>query len=182
MENYIRCYDNVVPDNFCDDMIKQFELSAEHHERHHQGEMSFSQLHLLAHDEWKTEVAYLIDVFKESIKRYREDCNIGYKSNIWPQKYSFEGMRLKRYLADGRDQFGNHVDVSDYNSARRFLVFFLYLDDNEGGATSFPDMGIKSECKKGSILMFPPLWPWLHDGEKPIDKSKYILGSYLHYV
>ena len=47
MENYIRCYDNVVPDNFCDDMIKQFELSVEHHERHHQGEMSFSQLHLL---------------------------------------------------------------------------------------------------------------------------------------
>ena len=70
MENYIRCYDNVVPDNFCDDMIKQFELSVEHHDRHSQGEMSFALLHLMAHDEWKTEVAYLIDVFKESFKRY----------------------------------------------------------------------------------------------------------------
>ena len=115
MENYIRCYDNVVPDSFCDDMIKQFELSVEHHERHSQGEMSFAQLHLMAHDEWKTEVAYLIDVFKESIKRYREDCKIGYESNIWPQKYSFEGMRLKRYLADGVDQFGKHINNSYYN-------------------------------------------------------------------
>ena len=60
------------------------------------------------------------------------------------------------------------------NHAIRFLVFFLYLDDNEGGSTIFPNHGIKSECKKGSVLMFPPLWPWLHAGEKPIDKSKYI--------
>ena len=182
MENYIRCYDNVVSDEFCDNMIHQFESLPEQYEKHSQGEMSFTQIHLLAHEEWKTEVAYLVDVFKESIKKYREECNIGYKSNIWPQKYSFEGMRLKRYLADGVDQFGNHVDVADYNSARRFLVFFLYLDNNKGGSTTFPDYGIKSECKKVSLLMFPPLWPWLHAGEKPIDKSKYILGSYLHYV
>jgi len=182
MENYIRCYDNVVSDEFCDNMIHQFESLPEQYEKHSQGEMSFTQIHLLAHEEWKTEVAYLVDVFKESIKKYREECNIGYKSNIWPQKYGFEGIRLKRYLADGKDQFGNHVDVADYNSARRFLVFFLYLDNNKGGSTTFPDYGIKSECKKGSLLMFPPLWPWLHAGEKPIDKPKYILGSYLHYV
>ena len=91
-------------------------------------------------------------------------------------------MRLKRYLPNGVDQFGNHVDVADLESARRFLVFFLYLDDNDGGSTTFPDYDVTSKCKKGSLLMFPPLWPWLHAGEKPIDKPKYILGSYLHYV
>ena len=182
MENYIRCYDNVVSDSFCDNLIEQFESLPDQYEKHSQGEMSFTQIHLLAHDEWKIEVAHLTDIYKESIKKYRKDCGIGYESNIWPQKYSFEGMRLKRYLPNGTDQFGNHVDVSDYNSARRFLAFFLYLDDNKGGSTSFKDHGIKSECKKGSLLMFPPLWPWLHAGEKPIDKPKYILGSYLHYV
>jgi len=30
--------------------------------------------------------------------------------------------------------------------------------------------------------MFPPMWPWLHAGQKPINKPKYIVGSYLHYV
>jgi len=29
--------------------------------------------------------------------------------------------------------------------------------------------------------MFPPLWPWMHAGAKPVGKSKYIVGSYLHY-
>jgi len=67
-------------------------------------------------------------------------------------------------------------------SVIRFLVFFVYLDDNEKGETAFPQLGVASPCKKGSLLMFPPLWPWLHAGLKPIDKPKYMLGSYLHYV
>ena len=56
------------------------------------------------------------------------------------------------------------------------------LDDNEKGQTSFSQYGFKSPCKKGSLLVFPPLWPWLHAGDKPINKPKYIVGSYLHYV
>ena len=30
--------------------------------------------------------------------------------------------------------------------------------------------------------MFPPLWPWVHAGMKPINKPKYMVGSYLHYI
>ena len=182
MENYIRRYDNVVPYGFCDEMIEKFESNPEQYEKHSQGEMSFTQIHLLAHDVWKTDIDYLHDVFKLYVKKYREDCDIGYDSNPWPTRYGFEGIRLKRYLPDGNDQFGNHVDVVDYNTARRFLVFFLYLDDNDGGSTTFSKYGVNSECKKASLLMFPPLWPWSHAGEKPINKPKYILGSYLHYA
>jgi len=101
---------------------------------------------------------------------------------MWPEKFSLEPLRMKRYLPDGTDQFGDHVDVNSHESARRFLVFFLYLDDNKKGSTSFPQHDMSSDCDKGSCLIFPPMWPWLHAGEKPIDKPKYILGSYLHYV
>jgi hypothetical protein len=31
-------------------------------------------------------------------------------------------------------------------------------------------------------VLFPPLWPWIHSGAKPVDKPKYIIGTYLHYV
>ena len=51
MENYIRCYDNVVSDEFCDNMIHQFESLPEQYEKHSQGEMSFTQIHLLAYKE-----------------------------------------------------------------------------------------------------------------------------------
>jgi len=29
--------------------------------------------------------------------------------------------------------------------------------------------------------MFPPLWPWVHAGMKPVEKPKYMIGSYLHF-
>ena len=83
-----------VSDQFCDNMIEQFESSPEQYEKHNQGEMSFTQIHLVSNELWRTKVFYLIDVFKLSIKKYREDCNIKYDTNIWPQKYGFEGMRL----------------------------------------------------------------------------------------
>ena len=38
---------------------------------------------------------------------------------------------MKKYMPNNIDEFKEHVDVSDYASARRFLVFFLYLDDND---------------------------------------------------
>ena len=46
-------------------------------------------------------------------------------------KYGFEAIRMKKYMPNNIDEFKEHVDVGDYASARRFLVFFLYLDDNE---------------------------------------------------
>mgnify|MGYP005678760151 CR=1 FL=1 len=162
METYVQKYDNILPASLCNSLIKKFENNPDQYEKHQQGEMSFTQINLLKHKEWT------------------DDCNI--IGNMWPDKYSLEPLRMKRYLPDGTDQFGNHVDVNSHESARRFLVFFLYLDDNEKGSTSFPQHDISSECKKGSCLIFPPMWPWLHAGEKPIDKPKYIIGSYLHYV
>ena len=64
----------------------------------------------------------------------------------------------------------------------RWLAFFCYLSDNDEGYTSFPYQKVGTDCKKGTIVMFPPMWPWLHQGAKPVDIPKYFLGSYLHYV
>ena len=89
---------------------------------------------------------------------------------------------MKRYLPNNKDQFKAHVDVQNYDTARRFLVFFLYCSDNEAGQTLFNELDINTHCTKASLLMFPPLWPYLHSGVKPINTPKYIIGSYLHYV
>ena len=58
----------------------------------------------------------------------------------------------------------------------------MYLNNNEGGQTDFPMLEKHADCKQGDILLFPPMWPWVHRGKKPIDKPKYIVQSYLHYV
>ena len=180
MENYIRRYDNVLSTELCDSLIERFENNPDQYEKHQQGEMSFTQIHLLKHKEWHDDAQTVVNGLHGCVDQYKTECKV--VGNMWPEKFNLEPLRMKRYLPDGTDQFGDHVDVNSHESARRFLVFFLYLDDNKKGSTSFPQHDMSSDCDKGSCLIFPPMWPWLHAGEKPIDKPKYILGSYLHYV
>tara|TARA_Y100000114_G_scaffold147366_1_gene159087 strand:+ start:701 stop:1243 length:543 start_codon:yes stop_codon:yes gene_type:complete len=180
METYIRRYDNVITSEVCDRLIKRFEDNPDQYEKHKQGEMSFTQINLLKHQDWAEDTNIIATALMEQVEKYKESCKI--IGNMWPEKFTLEPLRMKRYLPDGTDQFGNHVDVNNYESARRFLVFFLYLDTNSKGSTTFPQHDITSVCEKGSVLIFPPMWPWLHAGEKPVDKPKYIIGSYLHYV
>ena len=114
------------------------------------------------------------------VEKYKNDINI--KPYQWPQKFSIEPPKMKRYLPNNYDEFRSHVDVTSRTNCTRFLVMFLYLANNKNGKTIFPNLDIEIECKQGSLLMFPPMWPWLHAGQKPTRTSKYIMQSYLHYV
>ena len=101
---------------------------------------------------------------------------------IIPEKYALEPFKMKKYEPNGVDEFGWHVDVNSRNNMERFLAFFLYLSDNEEGKTEFPYQNMPTDCVKGSMVIFPPMWPWYHRGTKPIKVPKYFMGSYLLYV
>jgi hypothetical protein len=181
IENYIRVYDNAIPDEYCDDLIKRFDANKESHDIVSYDSMrSFTQINLNEHDSWRSDVNGLMLVYKNVLDRYKIDCNI--TEEMFPKEYHYEQVRMKRYMPNDIDQFNDHVDVGNHDSARRFLVFFIYLTDNEDGQTEFTQFGISVKPKKGRILIFPPLWNYLHAGKKVKKDSKYIIGSYLHYV
>src|SRR6056300_1038098 len=157
MEDYIRVYENVITPDFAKQLIAMFEENPEQHETIQLGDhRSFKQVTLQNHKDWEPFVAPFQNVFYEYIENYMSDCNITPK--MFPQQFAFEQFRLKRYLPNGEDHFDDHVDVGDINSARRFLVFFLYLDHNEGGHTDFPEGNISVQPQTGRMLMFPPMW------------------------
>ena len=87
-----------------------------------------------------------------------------------------------------KDNFPPHVDVTGTDNNSRFLVMFLYLSNNEKGQTVFlrqrptKNYPTLSPCKRGNVLIFPPMWPWLHYGNFAVETPKYMVGSYLHYV
>ena len=109
--------------------------------------------------------------------------------NMWPEKYGYEAVRMKRYLANDYDRFDPHVDVMNQETAKRFLSFFIYLNDvEEGGETQFVNINKPGtfipytvEAKRGRLLMFPPTWQYYHAGLKPKSGKKYLLHSYCHY-
>jgi hypothetical protein len=181
MNQFIQTYDNVIDESFAKQLIAMFEESSEHHEEIVlDGHRSFNQVTLQNHPEWEPFVKPLQETFFNYIDRYCKDSNVTDK--MFPEQFAFEAFRMKRYMPNDVDEFADHVDVGNHDSARRFLVFFLYLDDNEAGHTTFPQWDIAVKPETGRMLMFPPMWPYLHAGTKPVKKPKYIIGSYLHYV
>ena len=162
-----------------------FESDTENHEIQDNGNgATLTQINFLHSPDtiWKDEVNNLSNIIGNYIYQYKKDCDI--KDTQWPEKFGFEPPKIKRYMPGGQEKFPPHVDVNSYDTARRFLVAFIYLDNNESGETIVApkDDTFVSKCKRGSLLFFPPLWPWMHTGLPPIDTPKYIVGSYLHYL
>jgi len=181
MNNFIKVYENVITESLSKQLIAMFEECPQHHEDIVlKGHRSFTQVTLQKYPEWEPFCEPLQQVFMNYIDTYCKDCDV--TDMMFPPKFAFEEFRIKRYEPNDFDEFRDHVDVGSHDSARRFLVFFLYLDDNEGGQTEFPQFNISVQPKTGRMLMFPPMWTHLHAGRKPLHKPKYIVGSYLHYV
>ena len=184
MEKWIKTYPKIFSKEECAGLIEWFEILDESKQLVHtklEGHREFDEVNLNDFREQSLKVQ--LDVYKrfdDILEKYKQDVKVHKKA--LPEKSAWEEIRIKRYRA-GRGNFLDHVDVGDYISARRFLVFFVYLNNVvEGGETEFPtlDLQVSPEC--GTILVFPATWTFLHRGNVPISNDKYILGSYKHYV
>ena len=178
MKKYIKVYDDVLTKKTCSLLIDRFEKSTK--KKVSDKVRSFTELNISKDDTWANVMKSLFGVLRIHVDKYRLDCPI--HPYQFPDKFGFEELRFKRYLPNDKEDFKEHVDVTDYRSAKRFLVMFLYLNDNPAGQTSFPHYDMKVQPKAGRLLMFPSVWTFLHAGLKPLETPKYIAGSYLHYL
>jgi hypothetical protein len=178
-DNLIRVFPKVFSAELCDKLIKKFEEApaSQKHRVNGQG-VHFTHLNF-RESKWEEEQSELVKLYVEIAKEYSKNVGI---TNEWPMKYALEDIRLKKYMPNDHDEFQPHVDVGDNKNCTRFLAYFVYLNDNAGGSTVFPKLNYEAKCKKGDMLVFPPLWTHSHAGLKPKDKPKYICGTYLHYV
>ena len=179
MNNLIKVYDNVIDKEYCNELISKFENNEQLHEKFDSEGIVFTQINIQKIG-WVSDNNIIKKVFTANVEKYKNDYKISEQQ--MPLTCVLEPVRMKRYLPNNYDEFKPHVDVNQKANCTRFLVMFLYLADNKKGKTIFPNLDVEIECKQGSLLMFPPMWPWLHAGTKPINESKYIMQSYLHYV
>ena len=184
MEKWIKTYPKIFSKEECAGLIEWFEILDENNQLVQtklEGHREFDEVNL--NDFREQTLKMQLDVYKrfdDILENYKQDVKIHKKA--LPEKSAWEEIRIKRYRA-GRGNFLDHVDVGDYISARRFLVFFLYLNDVDfGGETEFPELNLTISPVCGTLLVFPATWTYLHRGNTPISNDKYILGSYKHYV
>ena len=185
MDNMIRVYDGILDKEFCQRLIEKFEATDD--KTVWNDYRKFSDTLLLENvDYWKDEIPVCLDAFTQIIEKYRDDLPWPDEhKKLFPQEYTLEGIKLKKYSPNDIDEFPWHVDVTTGETGLRFLAFFIYLDDNDAGETEFIEnktTTISVKCVGGRAIMFPPMFPWVHCGRKPVNKPKYLLQSYLHYV
>jgi len=184
MEKWIKTYPKIFSKEECAGLIEWFEILDENKQLVQtklEGHREFDEVNL--NDFREQTLKMQLDVYKrfdDILEKYKQDVKIHKKA--LPEKSVWEEIRIKRYRT-GRGNFLDHVDVGDSISARRFLVFFVYLNNVDfGGETEFPDLDLTISPECGTILVFPATWTFLHRGNVPISNDKYILGSYKHYV
>ena len=192
MDRYIKVYDDVIDADSCNLLIGKFESAEEdQYEVIRQAErdkaIAFTQINLANNADWASVQNGMLEVFQDYILHYINDCNIQPKQ--LPQTYGYEAIRIKRYLDNDYDRFDPHVDVMNGETSKRFLAFFVYLNDvDEGGETQFVQfkkpgthIPLKIKPQQGRLLMFPPQWMYYHAGLKPVSNPKYLIHSYCHY-
>lgn len=175
-KDYILTLPHLLNPHTCARLVQRFEDSPHVQQTCTTPGYSFTQVNV-SHA-WPDVHTLLLPLFAAAARRYAQTTGL---ADWWPP-HDYEAIRMKRYLPGGVDAFPLHLDAADYASARRFLVMFLYLNDVAvGGETAFPQWGLAVKPFAGTMLMFPPFYPYLHEGRAPIEGPKYIVGSYCHF-
>jgi len=181
LNDFIHVYENALESDICDFLISLFEQVSDKHERHdNEGKPNFTQFNLTEYRELAPEVNQVHNCIIKKMFEYRDQYYEFTDRRVFPEENAFEQFRIKNYVPGGDDRFDTHVDVTNHESARRFLSFMWYLNDVEsGGETIFKDLSVQP--KKGTLLIFPPLWMFPHKGNSTLSGPKYIMSAYLHY-
>ena len=186
--NNMMVYNWAMPVEDCHLFIKQFEQVSHKDksqvETFKTGNKEFTEIDLDTSSNpnfWKETKTKFMQMMEMYVDRFKKNLNI--RDKDFPPVIDRENIRIKKYLPNDKDEFKIHVDVlrSRGLSAKRFLVFILYLNDvEEGGETHLIKQEIKIAPRAGRLLMFPPFWTHPHAGLKPISGPKYVMMSYLH--
>jgi 2-oxoglutarate-Fe(II)-dependent oxygenase superfamily protein len=181
LRRYIRWYDDALPREFCEQMVRSFNNLARFHVRNGRGYRQG-----LEDSSWtELDVTPLTDAgfhgfFMHQIDQYLARYNSELELTIpIPPTSKYAELRMKRYAANGEEKFQPHFD-SINQVANRYLVFLWYLNDvDDGGETEFVDLGVKVQARTGRLLIFPPYWMYQHAGLVPRSSDKYIVSTYM---
>ncbi|ABA47147.1 2OG-Fe(II) oxygenase superfamily [Synechococcus phage syn9] len=185
LENYIRIWDDVISEDLCKEIIEKFERDPARHNKVNREQRpqfidyNISDRYEYKDPDWVQIQLDIQEVFIDYAEKYIDALDVG---PDFPARYCFEQYRIKKYSL-ATDCYKDHVDVQDYNSARRFLVGFIYLNTPyQGGETRFPKLDLDIKPVTGRMLMFPANWMYRHSGQPVVGSPKYLLGTYLQYL
>lgn len=110
-------------------------------------------------------------VFNQCLDSYKKEMMVGYEI------YNPEGFNLLKYEPEGH--FGSHYD--SHPAIKRCISGLIYLnDDYIGGELEFVYFNVKIKPKAGTVILFPPNYPYRHIAHPVEYGTKYSVATWYH--
>ena len=129
------------------------------------------------HNNWTNEMDQLCGKVRQMLDIYIQKTDFLNFSGI--RELHFTNTKIQKTQPGG----GYHVWHTERNylnyGCSRALVWTVYLNDIEkGGETEFLNHNQRVPAKTGRRCIFPADFPYVHRGNPPLDKDKYIVTSW----
>jgi len=181
LSKFVQYFDNAMAPEFCARMIAGFDSMPQLQTPNGRGqragleESAWTELNITPFADQALQ-GYFYDQIDRHLDRY--NASLGLTIPI-PSRPKLEDMRIKRYRIGRDEKFQPHFDAID-EKTNRYMVFLWYLNTvDEGGETTFCDLGLKVAPRAGRLLMFPPYWMFQHASLPPVSNDKYIVSTYM---
>tara|TARA_R110000803_G_scaffold90035_1_gene157339 strand:+ start:344 stop:949 length:606 start_codon:yes stop_codon:yes gene_type:complete len=188
INNFIGVYDNYISDIDCKNAISFFNkeqnfkntltrLAFENSDVTHKKDAQyFAGNHNT--EVWTDTLKPLIFNFDQAFKHYEK--NTGIKKAYGLEDFSYTSLKIQKTLPTE----GYHIWHIEHNNgmehSHRAMAWLIYLNDvEEGGETEFLNQSIRVKPKKGTIVIWPAAFPYVHRGNPPLKGEKYILTSWM---
>jgi len=184
--NGIEEYHNVFEKEYCDEIIKHFEVMAQRQVvRPNNGEASSDDRVVFDWAHTQNQYHYdfgLCDYFyKKIFEVYTTQYIEKYQMLKQSDQHSPKGMSVQR-TRPHQGYHAWHAEASDQSSSTRVVNYMLYLNDvEEGGETEFLYQGVKLKPETGKVVIFPTGFTYPHRGNPIYKGVKYIITGWYTY-
>jgi len=124
------------------------------------------------------EIEFITINFKQALDHYLKETSILEYHKPF-DNLAYTEIKIQR-TSPGQGYHAWHVERKhNDHSASRLLAFTIYLNEVEGGETEFLYHKIRVKPKVGRIVIWPATFPYIHRGNPPLDRDKFIVTSWM---
>lgn len=185
--NGIEEYNNAFEKEYCDEIIRHFELMRETNITNLQNDIGKNSDERIVFDWAHTQNVFHYDF---GLCKYFYDRMNEVYTNQYVEKYDMlkrsqqhtpKGMSVQKTMPH-QGYHAWHQETADVGSGSRIVSYMLYLNDvEEGGETEFLYQGLKLKPESGKLVFFPCGFTFPHRGNPIYKGEKYIITGWYTY-
>ena len=191
MESFIYVKENALTSSQCNGVISRFEESkhlhsfgkvADNTENPEAKKSTDISIDYNRWVEWSDVLSCVLDALSIGTEEYKKKYTFdkGYGIDRIRNWTITQAANVQRYLP-GEGFYDWHCEA-DGPDIDRVLAWMFYLNTCQDAGTEFKFQNMVTQCKQGSLLIWPANWTHFHRGVVSSTETKYIVTGWFNFV